>query len=298
MELRQLKYFLKAKEMLNFTEASKHLYITQSTLSQQIKQLEEELGQPLFDRIGKRIALTEAGELFAFYAERSIRAAEDGKLLLEDLGGLKTGVLKIGLTWGLKTLALSSLKIFTETYPEVKIEVSFGTTNELMEDLLKQKIDCALTYFDGAHEENFIYQSVLTSDMALMVSSDSELVNLKGIKLKELEQYRLALPVKGFSTRDFLDRAFEKYHIVPNIAIETNQTSMIIDLVELGAYQTVLAHATVHNEDNLKAIPIIDIDMKREAVVIQLKDSYHKIAVRVFIDLLLNENKDEFDQNK
>lgn len=296
MELRQLRYFLKAKELLNFTEASKHLYITQSTLSQQIKQLEDELGQPLFDRIGKRITLTEAGNLFAFYAERSIRAAEDGKLLLEDLGGLKTGVLKIGLTWGLKTLALSSLKLFTETYPEVKIAVSFGTTKELMEDLLKQKIDFALTYFDEEHEESFIYHSVLTSDMALMVAKDSELSKLKGIKLKEIEQYRLALPVPGFSTRDFLDRAFEKHNIHPNVAIETNQTSMIIDLVELGAYQTVLTHATVHNEDNLKAIPITDIDMKREAVVIQLKDSYHKKAVTVFIDLLLNENKEDFNR--
>ncbi|MCC9043256.1 LysR substrate-binding domain-containing protein [Myroides sp. M-43] len=294
MELRQLKYFLKAKELLNFTEASKCLYITQSTLSQQIKQLEEELGQPLFNRIGKRITLTEAGELFAFYAERSIRAAEDGKLLLEDLEGLKTGTLKIGLTWGLKSLALSSLKIFNNSYPEVKIEVTFGTTNELMEDLLKQKIDFALTYFDGVHEENFIYESVLTSDMALMVAKDSTLASLKGIKLKEIEQYRLALPVQGFSTRDFLDRVFKKHNILPNIAIETNQTSMIVDLVELGAYQTVLTHATVHNEANLKAIPIKDIDMKREAVVIQLKDSYHKKGVRIFIDLLLNENKDEY----
>lgn len=290
MELRQLKYFLKAKELLNFTEASKHLFITQSTLSQQIKQLEDELGQPLFDRIGKRIFLTEAGELFAFYAERSIRAAEDGKLLLEDLEGLKTGVLRIGLTWGLKSLALSSLKIFNDSYPEVKIEVTFGTTNELMDDLLKQKIDFALTYFDGVHEENLIYESVLTSDMALMVAKDSELAKLKGIKLKDIEQYRLALPVLGFSTRDFLDREFKKYGVKPNIAIETNQTSMIIDLVELGAYQTILTHATVDNESNLKAIPITDIDMKREAVVIQLKDSYHKKGVRVFVDLLLNEN--------
>ncbi|ALU26796.1 LysR family transcriptional regulator [Myroides odoratimimus] len=295
MELRQLRYFLKAKELLNFTEASKHLFITQSTLSQQIKQLEEEIGQPLFDRIGKRIALTEAGELFSFYAERSIRAAEDGKLLLEDLEGLKTGVLRIGLTWGLKSLVLSSLTLFTQTYPEVKIEVTFGTTNELMQYLEKQYIDFALTFFDGAHEENFIYKTVLISDMAFMVAKDSELALLKEIRLKEIEQYRLALPVQGFSTRNFLDREFEKYNIRPNIAIETNQTSMIIDLVKKGAYQTVLTYATVHGEKDLYAIPIIDSDMKREAVIIQLKDSYLKKSVRVFVDLLMNENKDELN---
>ena len=80
MELRQLKYFLKAKELLNFTEAARALNISQSTLSQQIKQLEDELNVPLFNRIGKRITLTEAGNLFSEYALQSInRANEDRK---------------------------------------------------------------------------------------------------------------------------------------------------------------------------------------------------------------------------
>lgn len=72
MELRQLKYFLKAKELLNFTEAATALHISQSTLSQQIKQLEDELQVPLFNRIGKRITLTEAGDLFSVYAQQSV----------------------------------------------------------------------------------------------------------------------------------------------------------------------------------------------------------------------------------
>ena len=77
MELRQLKYFLKAKELLNFTEAANALHISQSTLSQQIMQLEGELNVPLFNRIGKRISLTEAGGLFAEYALQSVTRAND-----------------------------------------------------------------------------------------------------------------------------------------------------------------------------------------------------------------------------
>lgn len=78
MELRQLKYFLKAKELLNFTDAEKALNISQSTLSRQIKQLEDELTVPLFNRIGKRITLTEAGYLYSEYALQSInRINED-----------------------------------------------------------------------------------------------------------------------------------------------------------------------------------------------------------------------------
>ncbi|MEI7488459.1 MAG: LysR family transcriptional regulator [Chryseobacterium sp.] len=96
MELRQIRYFLKAKELLNFMEAANHLYISQSTLSQQINQLEDELGIPLFNRIGKRIALTEAGAVFSEYAEKSLLKSHEGFLALRDLKDLKTGELTIG----------------------------------------------------------------------------------------------------------------------------------------------------------------------------------------------------------
>ena len=76
MELRQLKYFVKSAEYLNFSEAAKHLYITQSTLSQQIKQLEFELGFTLFLRNSRHISLTEAGEEFLPFAKRTIQDAE------------------------------------------------------------------------------------------------------------------------------------------------------------------------------------------------------------------------------
>ncbi|WP_010254642.1 LysR substrate-binding domain-containing protein [Myroides injenensis] len=296
MELRQLKYFLKAKELLNFTEASKQLYITQSTLSQQIKQLEEEIGQPLFDRIGKRITLTEAGKMFATYAEKSINAANDGMLLLKDVRGLEAGVLRIGLTWGLKSIVLSSLKSFTQCYPKVKIEVTFGTTTELIQYTLKQEIDFALTFFEGEHREALNYRPLMTSDMALIVSNSSHLAILECVELKDVAKMRLALPVKGFSTRDFLDSQFKLHNINPNILVEVNQTSTVIDLVQIGAFETILTLATVHGESNIKAIPIMGVDIKREAVIITLKESYQKRAVEVFVNLLMEEDKNTYNQ--
>ncbi|WP_267740190.1 LysR substrate-binding domain-containing protein [Myroides injenensis] len=296
MELRQLKYFLKAKELLNFTEASKELYITQSTLSQQIKQLEEEIGQPLFDRIGKRVTLTEAGKLFATYAQKSISAANDGMLLLKDLRGLEVGVLRIGLTWGLKSIVLSSLKLFTQSYPKVKIEVTFGTTTELIQHTLKQEIDFALTFFEGEHREALNYRPLMTSDMALMVSESSHLASLESVKLIEVAKMRLALPVKGFSTRDFLDSQFNLHNITPNILVEVNQTSTVIDLVKIGAFETILTLATVHGESHIKAIPIKGVDIRREAVIITLKESYQKRAVEVFVNLLMEEDKNTYNQ--
>lgn len=117
MELRQLRYFEKTSELLNFTEAAKALFISQSTLSQQIKQLESELGVLLFDRVGKRIVLTEAGSSFLPYARNAIRDADSGKQIIRDLQGLETGSLHIGVTYSLSTILTKALKKFSGNIP-------------------------------------------------------------------------------------------------------------------------------------------------------------------------------------
>ena len=113
MELRQLKYFKEACELQNFSEAARVLHISQSTLSQQIKQLEDELDVLLFDRIGKRVVPTEAGLAFLPYAVRAIRDAENGKQIIRDLKGIETGVLHVGVTYSMSPLLIAALGLFS-----------------------------------------------------------------------------------------------------------------------------------------------------------------------------------------
>lgn len=146
MELRQLKYFEKTCELLNFTEAAHALCISQSTLSQQIKQLENELGILLFDRIGKRIILTEAGSSFLPYAKNAIRESENGKQIIRDLQNLDTGKLCIGATFSLSSLLTKALPLFSEQYPHIQISIIFATSDELMVKLEIMKwILCCLS---------------------------------------------------------------------------------------------------------------------------------------------------------
>ena len=116
MELRQLKYFKEACERQNFSEAARVLHISQSTLSQQIKQLEDELDVLLFDRIGKRIVPTEAGQAFLPYAVRAIHDAEDGRQIIRDLKGIETGVLRIGVTYSMSPLLIAALELFSQAH--------------------------------------------------------------------------------------------------------------------------------------------------------------------------------------
>ena len=98
MELRQLKYFVKVAELLSFSKAAKALYITQSTLSQQIKQLEDELDMALFFRNNHKVTLTEAGETFLEGAKKTLADADDNKAKIMDLASGHRGTLNIGVT--------------------------------------------------------------------------------------------------------------------------------------------------------------------------------------------------------
>lgn len=285
MELRQLKYFLKAKELLNFTEAASSLNISQSTLSQQIKQLEEELNIPLFNRIGKRITITEAGALFADYASQSINSAHDGLLLLEDLNNLNAGNISIGVTYGLRNLLTKVLIPFAAQFPKVNIKIAFGTSTELIEKLNQFSLDFVLTFNEARKEPHFKYQTLFTSPMTLVTSKSSSLANRASLTLKDIAALPLVIPASGFSTIQFMNEAFRKSNLIPNVCIEINDFPTIFELVKTGSWYTFMSQASV-NDKELVTIPIKGKNMTRTAMVIAIKDAYEKKIVTKFYELL------------
>lgn len=286
MELRQFKYFIKAKELLNFTEAAHALFISQSTLSQQIRQLEDELGIPLFNRIGKRVTLTEAGTVFFEYAQNSLRKAEDGYLALKDLKELKNGTLNIGITYGMRSTLLPALIAFSEKYPNIKNNIVFGTTTELKEKLKRLELDFAITFFDKNKDMGFKYRQLFTSNMSLVTQKSQEWLNKTSISLQEVATLPLALPAKGYSTTQFINEAFEINNLRPMSTIEINDIPTLLDLVRNGKWYTILAQTTVSERENLLTIPIEGENMMRTALFLSLKEVYEKKAVLEFLDII------------
>ena len=136
MELRQLRYFLRVAETLNFSVASKELFVTQSTLSQQILNLEQELGQPLFERNSHNVMLTEGGRMLVPLAKEIVFGSESCKQQLLDLKDLKTGELNIGVTFSFSSIASETMLKFLSRYPNVKINVQYAPMSELMDKLV------------------------------------------------------------------------------------------------------------------------------------------------------------------
>lgn len=288
MELRQLKYFVKSAEYLNFSVAAKHLYITQSTLSQQIKQLEFELGFELFLRNSRHISLTEAGEEFLPFARKTIQDAEDGVQRLHDLQHVKAGKLTVGVTYSLSTVLTEGLMEFMKTFPDIKLEVCYKTVTELLVLLKERKLDFILSYKPLFEAPDVDSMPLFENALALVVSKDHPLAKYKKIKLHELSDVALVLPSHDLQARMMLEKLMHGKDISLSSKLELNETNILLQMVSAGSYATILSSSAVFGNSRFKAIPLDEPGNVMEASLLCLRGAYRKSAAKEFIKILLD----------
>lgn len=288
MELRQLKYFVKSAEYLNFSVAAKHLYITQSTLSQQIKQLEYALGFELFLRNSRHIQLTEAGEEFLPFARKTILDAEDAVQRLHDLQHVKVGTLRVGVTYSLSTVLTEGLISFMKEFPGIKLEIFYKTVDELLTLLRERKVDFVLSYKPLCEATDIESMPLFENALALVVSKEHPLAKRSKVKLCDLAGLPLILPSKGLQARMMLDRLAEGSDITLSSKLELNETNILLQMVATSNYATVLSTSAVFGKTRFKAIPIDENGNVMEASLLSLKGAYQKASAKEFIKILLN----------
>lgn len=287
MELRQLRYFDKSCELLNFTEAAKELFISQSTLSQQIKQLEEELGVLLFDRIGKRIVLTEAGASFLPYARKALHDADSGKQIIRDLQGIEAGSLHIGVTYSLSPLLTKALEKFSLKYPKISVNITFETSQELINQLENNKMDFILSFQTGKPCENYEMMPLFSSRLHLVVHESHPLSNLKVTTIEKLTDVPMILPAQGFATREIIDKICVQENLKLNVNMELNDVPTIINLVKTGHWATIITFSAARNEKELVKIPIrSEEDLSTHASLFWTKGTYRKKSALAFAAIL------------
>lgn len=286
MELRQLKYFVRAAELLNFTQAADDLYITQSTLSHQIKELENSLTVLLFDRVGKRVKLTEAGEIMLDYARKTIRQAEEGKQVLMDLNNLKTGKITIGSTYGLVNLLLQTITEFNEEFPDIQIQVVLGSTSELLQKIRLYEIDCMLSFMPSCEDQQLDIMPLFSATLSLILHKSHPWSKLKKIGLQKITELNLVLPSPTYSIRNFLDETLLKNNIKLKAKIEINDIHSLLELVNTKKWFTVLMNSSLFDFSELVAVPIEGKNMSREATLIFPSGIYRKASLSLFNDLL------------
>lgn len=286
MELRQIRYFLKVAELLNFSEASKALFITQSTLSQQIRQLENEFDTILFERNSHEVSLTEAGQQFMRYARKVMIDVDDCTQKMDDLKNMLTGELNIGVTFTFSPLLTETVLEFMKLYPRVRLNVFYKTMSELMDMLQRREVDFVLA-FKPTDRNNKIESHVLFNNhLSVVVSEHHSLVKRKSLTLDDLAAYDAAMPARGLQARNSFDDMIHSENSKLKIRVELNDVSILLKLIKQSKLVTILAEATIHDEDGLVAIPLEMAGNDMEGCIHLLKQAYVKNSAREFYRLL------------
>ncbi len=285
MELRQLRYFAKAAETLNFSHAANCLNIAQSSLSQQIKQLEDELGTQLFIRDSHSIRLTEAGEEMLPFALRTIHDAEVCADRIRDLRKMLTGTLNIGVTHSFSPILTESVIYFIKTYPKIKVNIVYKQMNELMELLSNHELDFVLAFKPIQPLPNVESHILFQNTLSAIVGNNHPLASKDKVSISELEKYDLAFPSKGLQARNAFDNMVSDYNKF-KIRIELNDVNTLLKLVRQTNLVTVLAEDSIYGVSDVKAVPINVPDNQMSGCVHLLKETYRKHSMQEFIRIL------------
>lgn len=286
METRQLKYFLKVAETLNFSEASRKLFITQSTLSQQVSHLEQELGMPLFERNSHEVFLSEAGKELLPYARAAVSATEACMDHINDLKQLLTGELNLGVTHSFSNIMTETIIDFMRTYPKVKLHIAYRSMEELMEDLKAHKLDLVLAFKPNKNDKAIDSRPIFSNRLAAIVKEGHILAKQTLVKLNELQRYDFILPSKGLQARNAFDHLIENKEPDFRIRMEVNNVNIIFDLLHRSNYVSILSESSVVHEKGLRAIPIDNTDNNMDGCIHFLKNGYMKKSAQEFIRMI------------
>lgn len=232
MELRHVRYFLALAESLNFTQAAERVHVAQSTLSHQIKQLEDEVGKPLFDRIGKRVVLTEAGDLFVGYASRALRELDQGINVLRTWESELADAVKIGVAPSLNVRFLPSCASrFIAIHPSVQLSIYEMTGSAIAAQLKTGDLDLGITYELNAGYRDLHFEPLFREELALVVNDAHPLAKRKEVRMAELHRMRVVLPTREFTVRARLHELFQQCDAEPIISIEMSAVSPMLALI-------------------------------------------------------------------
>ena len=289
MELRLLRTFQAVAEAGSFTQAAARIHLTQAAVSVHIRQLEEEIGSPLFLRVNKKLYLTEAGLALQAHAETILRAHDEAKAALASLGQSSRGRLRIGVTSTTFTLQplpeiLSEIK---RRFALLDLTVVGGTSERIVEQILAGHLDVGIVSLPV--EASDLTTEMLRSDRLVAVMNPTHrLAGEKSVTMDVLTAEPLILSEHGGNTRRLLDLFFEKHHLEPTIIMELQRTEAIIKMVELGFGVTILPQGAVRTgvaRGTLRAVSVKELDVRWQFGVAYLKSDYIAPALEVFLKL-------------
>ena len=241
-DLRQLAYFVQVAELGSFTRAASVLRVAQPALSRQVRLLEVELHQPLFDRNGRGVTLTPAGTRLLAHGRGILQQVQRARQDLEDQRGAASGLLSIGLPPSIsRTLTAPMVETFSERFPKATISVVEGLSTYTLEWLAQGRLDCAVVY-NATPAAAIDLLPVLQERLFLLSARGSGRALLgRPLALAEVAQRELVIPARPHAIRMRLETALAEAGMKPRVALEIESVPAILDLVQRRALHAVLS---------------------------------------------------------
>jgi len=289
MEVRQLHTFCVLVQELNFTRTAERVHTVQSNVTSQIQSLEAELGSPLFDRLAKRVLLTDAGHRFLPYAEKALAAMEQGQRAVK-FGSEPAGPLRIGAPESVLTYRLPEvLKIFRKRYPQVEVIFRPGLDDKLTNALESGKLDLAISMSDAIEEEQLRFIRMRTEEIYLFGPPDHPLANAKKVYAKDLLDQTLLLTEAGCGYRKKLDTQLALANIRPQHITEFSSVEAIKQCVLAGMGFGLLPRIVIACELKKRQIALLNWHGEKMSIATHLvwhKDKWMSPGMKAFLEVM------------
>lgn len=255
MDTQNLRAFVLVAETGSFSAAALKLHLTQPAVSKRVALLEQQLGRDLFDRIGRNVSLTEAGNALLPHARTislQLRAAEQA---VRDLSGDVTGALRLATSHHIGLHRLPPvLNEFSRTFPEVKIDIEFMDSEQAYDLIMQGKMELAVVTLAPNSEESIIAEPVWQDPLDFMVSAGHKLATQKNCDLKFLSQCPAILPGLNTYTGQIVKRLFDRHDLQLQVSMATNYLETVRMMASVGLGWTVLPRSMI--DESLTAIDV------------------------------------------
>jgi len=285
VNLDDLQAFVAVAEQGSFSRATEVLFITQPAVSKRIAALEQQLGTRLFDRIGHRVALTEAGEALLPRARDILMRVEDSRRAVRDLSGSVAGQLRIGTSHHIGLHRLPPvLRSFSRTYPDVELDIEFMDSEAACHAVEHGELELAIVTLPLEPAPALDLTPIWHDPLALVAGREHPLAQRRQVALDQLAAHRAVLPATGTFTRQILERALAPKGLRLQVGLSTNYLETIRMLVAVGLGWSVLPRTMLDSE--LVALPVSGLKLARELGVVRHRDRSRSNAVRALLGLL------------
>ncbi|WP_346354018.1 LysR family transcriptional regulator [Azotosporobacter soli] len=231
MEIIHLVYFAEVAQTGSFTKAAENLYVSQSTISKLIKNLENELGISLFERTSKGVILTEAGQLLIKKARDALTIIDNIREEMADLAGIPSGVIKIGIPPMVSALFPRIIGGFNVQYPKIKIDLIEIGSRRVERGLIESSIDIGVIVLPSLNKAELEHVPLLNDPLRLVCHIDHRLAKEEIVDFKDLQQESFVLYGEGFTLRDHILEKCEEHGFIPHVVCETMQWDFMVEIV-------------------------------------------------------------------